>query len=306
MDKLDAMQAFSKVVALGSFAEAGRALGITRSAVSKAVMELERVLGARLLDRTTRHVSPTHAGRAYYERCIDILAAIDETELQVTALHDQPRGVLKVNAPMSFGTLHLAGAIAGFAASYRDLTIEMTLSDRFVNPLEDGIDVTIRIGVMEDSSMIARRLCPCRRMLVASPAYLAAHGVPRSPDDLSAHRCLVYGHSTSLQKWDLRTGADIRRVPVAAAMCSNNGEILAAAAVAGNGITNLPTFITGPDIAAGRLVVVLPDHQPTTLDVFALYAPSRHLAMKSRLLIDFLVDRFTDQPAWDRFATPPA
>lgn len=302
MDKLDAMQAFTKVVTTGSFAEAGRSLGLTRSAISKAVAELEHLLGARLLDRTTRRVSPTHAGRAYYERCLDILAAIDETELQVAQLHDQPRGTLKLNAPMSFGTLHLAEAIADFAGLWPDLKIEMVLSDRFVNPLEEGVDVTIRIGQLEDSSLIARRLAPCRRLLVAAPDYLAAHGVPRSPDDLARHRCLVYGHSTSLQKWTLTApdGGTIR-TDVNAAMCCNNGEVLRAAAVAGNGITSLPSFITGPDIAAGRLAVVLPDHPPTSLDIFALYAPNRYLAAKSRLLIDFLVARFAGVPVWDRF-----
>ncbi|WP_372088314.1 LysR family transcriptional regulator (plasmid) [Tistrella mobilis] len=302
MDKLDAMQAFTRVVTTGSFAEAGRRLGLTRSAISKAVAELEHLLGARLLDRTTRRVSPTHAGRAYYERCLDILAAIDETELQVAQLHDQPRGTLKLNAPMSFGTLHLGAAIAEFARLWPDLKVEMVLSDRFVNPLEEGVDVTIRIGQLEDSSLIARRLAPCRRLLVAAPDYLAAHGTPETPEDLARHRCLVYGHSTSLQKWTLTTpdGGTIR-ADLNATMCCNNGEVLRAAAVAGNGITALPSFITGPDIAAGRLAVVLPDHPPTALDIFALYAPNRYLAAKSRLLIDFLVARFAGVPVWDRF-----
>src|SRR3954447_17968644 len=144
MDKLDAMQAFSKVVSLGSFAEAGRALGLTRSAVSKAVMELEHLLGARLLDRTTRRVSPTEAGVAYHERCVDILASIEEAEAQVSHLHGEPKGVLKVNAPMSFGALYLGAAIADFMAAYSDLKVELTLNDRFINPLEEGVDVTIR------------------------------------------------------------------------------------------------------------------------------------------------------------------
>ena len=156
MDKLDAMSAFAKVVASGSYAEAGRRLGLTRSAVSKAVMELEQILGARLLDRTTRRVAPTEAGLAYYDRCISILADVEETEIQISRLHEEPRGVLKINAPMSFGTMYLGAAVAEFMARYPDLRIELMLSDRLIDPLEEGVDVTVRIGALADSSLIAR------------------------------------------------------------------------------------------------------------------------------------------------------
>ena len=157
MDKLEAMNAFAKVVAAGSYAEAARRLGLTRSAVSKAVMELEQILGARLLDRTTRRVTPTEAGLAYYERVASILADVEETELQISRLHEEPRGVLKVNAPMSFGILYLGDAIAEFMARYPELRLELVLNDRFIDPLEEGVDVTIRIGALSDSSLIARR-----------------------------------------------------------------------------------------------------------------------------------------------------
>src|SRR5215468_6293033 len=173
MDKLDAMNAFAKVVAAGSYAEAARQLGLTRSAVSKAVMEIEALLGARLLDRTTRKVTPTEAGRAYYERCVAILAEVEETEAQIARLHDEPKGVLKVNAPMSFGTRYLGAAVAAFMARFPDLTVECTLNDRFIDPLEEGVDVTVRIGTLADSSLVARRLAPARRVLAAAPAYLA-------------------------------------------------------------------------------------------------------------------------------------
>ena len=178
MDKLDAMNAFAKVVASGSYAEAARRLGLTRSAVSKAVMELEQILGARLLDRTTRRVTPTEAGLAYYERCVSILADVEETEIQISRLHDEPRGVLKINAPMSFGTMYLGAAVAEFMARYPELRIELVLNDRFIDPLEEGVDVTVRIGALADSSLIARRLAPARLALVASPEYLAANGTP--------------------------------------------------------------------------------------------------------------------------------
>ena len=167
MDKLGAMNAFAKVVALGSFAEAARTLGMTRSATSKAVMELERVLGARLLDRTTRRVRPTEAGLAYYERCLDILSRVEETEMQVARLHGEPAGVLRLNGPASFGALYLASAVAKVMGLRPNLRIELTLTDRFIDPIEEGADVTIRIAELADSSLIARKLAPARRVFVA-------------------------------------------------------------------------------------------------------------------------------------------
>ena len=304
MDKFEAMNAFAKVVATRSFAEAGRRLGLTRSAVSKAVMELERTLGARLLDRTTRRVAPTEAGLAYYERCIAILAQVEETELQISRLHDEPKGVLKINAPMTFGMLYLGSAVADFMVRYSDLTVELTLNDRFIDPIEEGVDVTVRIGTLSDSSLIARRLVPARRVLAAAPDYIARHGMPKEPADLVQHRCLNYGHTTSLQRWQLMDGDKIISVPISASLCSNNGDVLRAAAVKGNGITLLPTFIIGPDLKESRLQVVLPAHPPTDLGIYALYAPNRYLAAKTRLFIDFLVERFGETPEWDDFLRP--
>src|SRR5262245_52498966 len=306
MDKIEAMQAFARVVALGSYAEAARSLGLTRSTVSKAVMELERLLGSRLLDRTTRKVSPTEAGRAYFDRCIDILATIEEAELQVSRLHEEPRGVLSINAPMSFGALYLGQAVAGFMSAYPDLKVELTLNDRFIDPIEEGVDVTVRIAVLEDSSLIARKLAPSKRALVASPGYLARYGEPRVPDDLATHRSLNYGHTTTLQRWRLTRGGETLSVPITSCLCSNNGDVLRIAALAGHGIAKLPTFIVGPDIQAGRLRVVLREYPPTELGIYALYAPNRYLAAKTRVLIDFLAARFGDTPEWDlRVSAPP-
>ena len=301
MDKLEAMSAFAKVVAAGSYAEAARRLGLTRSAISKAVMELEQILGARLLDRTTRRVTPTEAGLAYYERCVSILAEVEETEIQVSRLHDEPKGVLKINAPMSFGTLYLGAAVADFMVRYPDLKIELMLNDRYVDPLEEGVDVTVRIGELPDSSLIARRLAPARRVLAASPEYLAREGLPKSPEDLAAHRCLTYGQMAAVHRWTLQRGAETFKVPIASSLCSNNGDVLRQAALAGNGITNLPTFIIGPDIKSKRLKLVLPQMPPTELGIYALYAPNRYLAAKTRVFIDFLVARFGEAPTWDAF-----
>ncbi|MEM8876676.1 MAG: LysR family transcriptional regulator [Pseudomonadota bacterium] len=300
MDKLDAMRAFVKVVALGSFAEAARQLSVTRSAVSKGVKELESGLGARLLDRTTRRVNPTEAGLAYYERCLDILARIEETEFQVTQLHEEPRGVLKVNAPMSFGTMHLGHAISAFMELYPQVRVELMLTDRFIDPIEEGFDVTVRIAQLEDSSLIARKLAPAKRALAASPEYLEQYGRPEDPAELMHHACLNYGHTTTRQRWVLERNGKPLTVPIQSIFCANNGEVLRDAALAGRGITLLPTFLIGQDIAKGRLEVVLPDYQPTDLGIFALYAPNRFLAAKVRVFIDFLKDRFGMSPDWDK------
>ena len=301
MDKLEAMNAFAKVVAAGSYAEAARRLGLTRSAVSKAVMELEQLLGARLLDRTTRRVTPTEAGLAYYERAAAILADVEETEIQISRLHDEPRGVLKINAPMSFGVMYLGEAVAKFMARYPELRIELVLNDRFIDPLEEGVDVTVRIGALADSSLIARHLAPARLALVASPEYLAGAGQPKSPVELRVHRCLAYGHMAAVHRWHLMQGSEAVTVQITSALCSNNGEVLRTAALAGNGIANLPTFLVGPDIASGKLVQVLPDNPPPELGIYALYAPNRYLAAKTRVFIDFVVARFGEEPAWDAF-----
>lgn len=301
MDKLDAMRALVKVVSSGSYAEAARRLGLTRSAVSKGVMELEQALGARLLDRTTRRVTPTEAGLAYYERCVSILSQIEETEAQVSRLHDEPKGILKVNAPMSFGMLYLGKAISDFMIRYGDLKVELLLTDRFIDPLEEGADVTLRIGVPTDSSLIARRIAPARIILVAAPEYIEKHGMPQTPAELVDHRCLSYGHTTSMQRWHLSEKGQPITVAIGSCLSSNNGDVLRDAAVQGIGIANLPTFIVGQDIAAGRLKLVLPDNRPADLTIHALYAPNRYLAAKTRVFIDFLVDRFGKTPPWDDF-----
>ena len=265
-------------------------------------MELEQLLGARLLDRTTRRVNPTEAGLSYYERCLDILSRIEETELQVSRLHDEPKGLLRVNAPMSFGTLYLGEAIAAFMAAYPDLNVELTLNDRFIDPVEEGVDVTIRIAALADSSLIARKIARTRRVVVASPAYLAAHGTPATPEDLTNHRWLGYAPGMSLQRWSYeKADGTSGSVALKCALSSNNGHILRNAALAGQGITELPTFLVGCDIAARALTVALPTHSRSELGIYALYTPNRYLAAKTRVFIDFLVARIGPRPEWDRF-----
>lgn len=299
MDKLQAMNTFAKVVATGSFAEAARRLGITRSAVSKAVSELEQVLGARLLDRTTRRVAATEAGLAYYERCLSIVSQVEETEAQISRLHDEPRGVLKVNAPMSFGMLYLSKVIAEFMSRYGDLKIELVLTDRFVDPLEEGVDVTVRIGTLADSSLVARRIGSARMSLVGSKRYLRQHGTPKSLDDLERHKCLIYGHSVSNQKWRFRRdGLDVP-IAITGHLASNNGDVLRDSALAGIGLALLPAFLVCDGVRSGQLVALLDAFEPRALDIHALYAPSRYLAAKTRVFVDHLVDCFAKKPPWD-------
>ena len=186
---------------------------------------------------------------------------------------------------------------------YGDLKVELTLTDRFIDPLEEGADITVRIGTLTDSSLIARRIAPARIVLVASPDYLKKHGMPQAPADLINHRCLSYGHTTSMQRWHLTEKGQPISVSIGSCLSSNNGDALRDAAVKGIGITSLPTFIVGEDIAAGRLKIVLPDNRPADLTIHALYAPNRYLAAKTRVFIDFLVERFGKNPPWDDFET---
>src|SRR3954453_9993767 len=207
MDKLSSMRAFVKVVEHGSFSEAGRSLRLSRSAVSKSVMELEQVLGVQLLNRTTRSASPTENGRAYYERSVAILAGGEEADLAVTQLQELPRGLLRVNAPMSFGTLHLGPTLVDFMGKYPELQIQLTLSDEQIDAVQEGFDVTLRIGRLASSSLIARRLLGVERVFCASPDYLNQRGAPDHPKDLKNHDCLAYGFLATGNQWKL-TGSD--------------------------------------------------------------------------------------------------
>src|SRR6202035_5734709 len=207
MDKLTSIRAFTRVVQHGSFAAAARELHLSRSVVSKYVIELEQELGAQLLARTTRSASPTENGQAYYERCIAILADLEEAALAVARLQSEPRGLLRVNAPMSFGTLHLSGAVADFMARYPQLHIQLVLSDQQIDPVQEGFDVTLRIADLPSSSLIARKIAPAHRVICAAPTYLDQHDTPQHPSELRNHACLTYGHLATGNQWKL-TGHD--------------------------------------------------------------------------------------------------
>jgi DNA-binding transcriptional LysR family regulator len=298
MDKLTSMRAFTKVVAHGSFAEAAREMRLSRSAVSKYVIDLETELGVQLLNRTTRSAAPTDNGQRYYERCVAILAEIEDADLAVSHLQAEARGLLRVNAPMSFGTLHLSPAIGDFMARYPDLQIQLTLSDQQLDAVQEGFDITIRIADLPASSLIARKITPAPRVLCASPAYLKRAGVPKHPNDLRSHQCLCYDHLATGAQWKL-TGDDGEHwLQVPWKLSTNNGEVLRDAALAGRGIALLPTFIAGAELRDGHLRSILNGWSAPELSVYALYPPTRYVSVKVRVFIDFLVARFAGRQEW--------
>jgi DNA-binding transcriptional LysR family regulator len=299
MDKLTSIRAFTRVVQHGSFAAAARELRLSRSAVSKYVIELEQELGSQLLVRTTRSASPTQNGQAYYERCIAILADLEEADVAVARLQSEPRGLLRVNAPMSFGTLHLGRAVADFMERYPQLQIQLVLSDQQIDPVQEGFDVTLRIADLPSSSLIARKIAPALRVVCAAPSYLARRGTPAHPHDLRQHDCLAYGYLATGNQWKL-TGPDGDHwIHIPWTLCSNNGEVLRDAVVKGRGIALLPTFIVGADLQEGSLRSILTDYTAPEISVYAIYPQTRHLSVKVRMFIDFLIERFGSPQYWD-------
>ena len=297
MDKFESLRAFTKVVEAGGFAAAAREMDVSRSAVNKLVINLEDELGVQLLHRTTRQVTPTETGLGFYERCVAILADLAEAELAVSQVHDEPKGNLRINAPMSFGTLHLAPAIAEFAAQYPELRIQLTLEDRFINPIEEGFDLTVRIShPPEAAGLIVHAIAPVPLLLCASPDYLAEHGLPQQPSELRNHSCLHYGYLSTNNQWKLTNAAgNEQTVTISGALCSNNGEVLRDAALRSLGIALLPTFLIEQPLAQGRLQTVLSNYRSAELSICIIYPTNRHLSTKVRLLTDFLKTQFCDR-----------
>lgn len=303
MHHLAALEAFVIVVDSGSFTAAAGELGVSKSHVSKLVSGLEDLLGVRLLHRTTRRLSLTDVGRAFYERCARALEEITDAQQAVTEASDTPRGTLRVSVPLSFGTRYIAPLVSEFVARYPHLKVEMDFSDRRVHLIDEGFDLVVRIGALEDSSLIARRIAPTRMHLVASPGYVQAHGVPMAPRDLKDHDCILYALSASGPSWAF-TGPDGERtaVRVSGRVTMNNGDGIVAAAAAGLGIARLPDFLVADALADGRVVPLLRDHIESDAAVWAVYPHTRHLATRVRRFVDFLVERLGDDCPWIRAA----
>ena len=301
MDALTDIAVFVRVVERGSFTLAADDLDLSRAVVSKYLSRLEERLGARLLNRTTRRLSLTEAGAALFEASRGALERIEEAEAAVAQLQSEPRGRLRVSAPMSFGILHLGPALAEFARRHPRVTLDVRLDDRFVNLVEEGVDVAVRIGNLTDSSLVARKLATTKAVACASPGYLAEHGEPETPEDLASHNCLVYSYLSTANVWRF-TSPDGREIPVAVngTFRINNGIVLAEAAVAGHGILVSPSFYVAELLRSGRLKRILGLYRLRELGIHAVYPQRGHVPPKVRAFVDFLAQRFGRKPDWEK------
>jgi len=299
MQDLERMAIFAKVVESKSFSEAARQLRLSKGAVSKAITQLEQSMRVRLLNRTTRAMSTTEAGAEFYAHCARIVEEYDQAKLTVGRFHSEPAGLLRVSASVAFGTLHIAPALPEFLKRHPEVRIDMSIGDRFVDLAEEGFDVAIRIAKEPAPNLVARRLAPLNRKIVATPQYFKEHGTPKKPAQLADHNCLSYTHFHPHDTWRLRGPGGDLTLPVSGNLRLNDDEALSAAVMGGLGIALLPTFIIGPALHDGRLKAVLSDYVPSERHIYAVYLPTRHLAPKVRAFIDFLVKRFSPRPYWD-------
>ncbi len=288
MDLFASMKMYVAVVDGGSFSAAAEQLGISRAMASKQVQQLVEHLGTRLLNRTTRRLSMTETGRAFYERSVQIMSDVDEAEQVAGQMTRRPQGVLRVTIPLSYGQHRLAGILGDYAQAYPQVQLDISLSDRKLDLVEDGLDVAIRIGAMAQSDLIARKVGAERSVVCASPAYLARHGAPLTPAELARHACLGYTLSGSGAQWQLEGPGEPVSIAISGPIRADNGDILRLAALQGAGILFQPHFIVGDDLAAGRLLRVLPDWQSAELGVYAVYPSRKHLSAKVRTFVDFV------------------
>ena len=291
------MTIFLKIVDTGNFTEAARQLKVPLASVSYHMRKLEESLGIRLLNRTTRKVSLTDSGRSYAERCRYILAEVEETENTLNQLHNEPEGSLNLNAPTSFGTSYLADFIGEFMKRYPKVMINLTLTDKLINVMEEDADVVIRISKPSDSSLLMRKLAPINIIFCASPEYLQQHGEPKKLTELNKHNCLKYSYYQH-QRWQAAGPQGLEKIKTSGSLQSNNDEILKIAACAGHGIIYIPSYIVYDELQSGRLKQILIDYHEPDYFIYALYPPSRRLSAKTRVFLDFLVEKFQSTPYW--------
>ena len=300
MLNLVGMGIFARVAEAKGFSAAARRLGLSKSMVSKEVAKLEKSLGARLLHRTTRQLSLTEVGAAFYDHCARIVQEAEEAALLVDRLHSKPRGVLKCTAPVAFATLHIGSALPEFLAQYPEVQVDLTVSDRVFELAEEGYDLAIRIARELPPNMVARQLAPINRVVCGTPEYFKQNGTPNVPRDLEQHNCLVYTHANPDSHWRFKSPEGDIAVPVHGNVRLNDDEVIWQAVRGGLGISMLPTFTVGTDLQAGRLQAVLTEYIPVERNLYAMYLPNRHLSAKVRVFIDFLLERFQPPPYWDR------
>ncbi|WP_288984670.1 LysR family transcriptional regulator [uncultured Pseudoalteromonas sp.] len=298
MDKLTTMKTFLAVVQEGSFSKAADKLDISPQLVSKYISALEDNLRTRLLHRTTRKVSVTEAGNQYYQRCQQVVIDIEDMENSLNNLSENVSGVLSISAPMSFGTKHLAGLLVDFQKQYPNLKLDLRLTDQYVDIVEQGIDIALRIGVLKNSTLIAKKIAPIRLAVFASPDYLERHGTPQTLLDLQSHNYLRYSHSEPTKRLfgvnELKSELKLESNFVA-----NNGDLLLNTAIAGGGIAMQPTFIAGEALAQGKVVRILNDYEPEPMGLYMVYANRQFLPSKVRAFVDFTSGYYGDTPYWD-------
>jgi DNA-binding transcriptional LysR family regulator len=298
MDKLNSMKVFIQVARLGSFTNAAENLGISKAMVSKHIKRLEDSLDIQLFNRTTRSINLTEVGTVYRDRVKEILNDIDETELSVSKLSSEPRGTLRIMAPTSFGSFRLSRAASDYLTQFPDVSVELLLADRSPDLVDEGIDLAILVGELEDSSLFAKKIATARMVVCGSPAYLDKNGVPTTPEDLLAHNCLI--QTTRIgQTWSFKSGNSFKRIEVQGKLRSNAGDALRIAAIKGCGLVNLPMYMVDKDIKNARLTPVLVDYAVPKRPIHAVYLHRMHLSAKVRTFVDFLYERFKTNPIWE-------
>jgi len=298
MDRLAAMEMFVRIVETGNFSAVARQLGTTQPTISKQLTALEKQLRTRLLNRSTRRLSLTEAGATYYERCRRIIDEVRDAEGALGQLQSALTGTLHVNGSIALGEIFLAPLLLRFQAQYPELGVELSLSDRYIDLVEEGVDVAVRIGRLADSNLVARRLGSTRRVLVATPAYLAAHGTPQRPEDLAHHSCLLYAYLSSGNEWTFEGPEGEIRVRVRGNFKANNGEAIRQALLANVGVAMSPDWLIHDKLESGEVVALLPEYAPPPLDINAVYPSGRHVSTKVRTFIEFLQNEFKAIPAF--------
>ena len=300
MDRFENMETFIKVVDAGSMSAAADRMGVAKSAVSRRLKELEGHLGVELFHRTTRRLNLTDTGRTFYQQAVRILEDVLEAELATTQAHGELQGSLKIALPMSFGIMHMGPAINDFLQEHPKIEFDLDFNDREVDLIQEGFDLAIRIANLPDSSLIARRLAPIQQVVFASPDYLDHYGTPKSPDELQHHQCLAYSLINDHKTWRFQdNNSQEIKISITPHLKASVGEFLRDAAVNGQGISVLPTFIVYKEIENGALVPILTDYIPNPISAYAIYPQTRHLSQRVRQFVDFLVKRFEGVPYWD-------
>lgn len=299
MDKFFAMSVFRAVAETGSFSKASEVLGLSTTTTSRQVAELEKSLGVALLYRSTRHVGLTDNGRLYIERCRQHLDDIADTEQMLSGDRASVRGTLRLSVPATFGRIFLMPHLAGFMKAYPELRLDVHFADRVVDLAGERVDLAIRICTAVHSGLIARPLTEIRKVLCASPAYLARHGTPTCPEDLRRHQCLLYTQTTEGDAWVLTRGGETLTLPLRGHLRTNNSEMLCQAAIDGHGILLEPSFICGNALRSGALQRILPDYEAVPRHVYAVFSGSSRQSGKIRAFVDYLVDCLPGQPPWD-------